>query len=75
MGFVFVNLVPQARKRNKIIPESTLLKNGNSIEYMFVRIVDRPDRKGVKYRQTDVTSNFSLMSMKGHKIARQSFHV
>jgi hypothetical protein len=27
-GFFFVNLVPQARKRNKIIPEDTLLNNG-----------------------------------------------
>ena len=25
--------------------EETLLKNGNSIEYSFVRIVDHPDRK------------------------------
>jgi hypothetical protein len=30
---------------NKIIPEDTLLKNRNSIEYSFVRIVDHPDRK------------------------------
>jgi len=30
---------------NKIIPEDTLLKNGNSIEYSFVRTVDRLDRK------------------------------
>ena len=45
MGFFFVSLVPQTRKRDKIIPESTLLKNGSSIEYTFVRTVDRPDRK------------------------------
>ena len=44
-GFFFVNLVPRARKKNKIIPEDTLLKNGNSIEYSFVCTVDRPDRK------------------------------
>jgi hypothetical protein len=44
-GFFFVNLVPQARKRNKILPEDTLLQNGNSIEYSFVRIVDHLDRK------------------------------
>jgi hypothetical protein len=30
---------------DKIIPESTLLKNESSIEYTFVRTVDRPDRK------------------------------
>jgi hypothetical protein len=30
---------------NKIIPEDTLLKNGNSIEYTFVRTVDRLDQK------------------------------
>jgi hypothetical protein len=40
-----MSLVPQARKRDKITPESTLLKNKSSIEYTFVRIVDRPDRK------------------------------
>jgi hypothetical protein len=40
-GFFFVNLVPQARKWNTIIPEDTLLKNRNSIEYSFVRTVDR----------------------------------
>jgi hypothetical protein len=44
-GFFFVNLVPRARKRNKIIHEDTLLKNGNSIEYSFVHTVDRPDQK------------------------------
>jgi hypothetical protein len=44
-GLFFVSLVPQARKRNKIIPEDTLLKNWNSIEYSFVHTVDRPDRK------------------------------
>jgi hypothetical protein len=42
-AFFFVNLVPQARKRNKILPEDTLLKNWNSIEYTFVRTVDHPD--------------------------------
>ena len=40
-----MSLVPQAQKRDKIIPEDTLLKNRNSIEYTFVRTVDRPDRK------------------------------
>jgi hypothetical protein len=30
---------------NKIVPEDTLLKNGNSIEYTFVRTVDRLDRR------------------------------
>jgi hypothetical protein len=44
-GFFFVDLVPQARKRNKNIPEDTLLKNQNSIERSFIRTVDRPDRK------------------------------
>ena len=44
-GFFFINLVPQARKRNTIIPEDTLLKNRNLIEYSFVRTVGRPDRK------------------------------
>jgi hypothetical protein len=43
--FFSVNLVLRAQKRNKIIPKSTLLKNGNSIEYTFVRIVDCPDQK------------------------------
>ena len=73
-GFFFVSLVPQAQKRDKIIPESTLLKNGSSIEYTIIRTVDRPDRKRGN-RRTDVTSNFSLTSVTGHKIARQSFHV
>jgi hypothetical protein len=41
----FVNLAPQAQKRNKILPEDTLIKNGHSIEYSFVRTVDHPDRK------------------------------
>jgi hypothetical protein len=59
----------------KMIPESTLLENRSSIEYTFVRTVDRPDRKRVNYHRTDVTSNFSLTSVKGHKIVRQSFHV
>jgi hypothetical protein len=39
------SLTMDSRKRDKIIPESTLLKNGSSIEYTFVRTVDRPDRK------------------------------
>jgi hypothetical protein len=30
---------------NKIIPEDTLLKNQNSIEYSFFRTVDHPDQK------------------------------
>jgi hypothetical protein len=30
---------------NKVIHEDTLLKNENSIEYTFVRTVDRLDRK------------------------------
>jgi hypothetical protein len=43
LGSFFVSLVPRARKRDKIIPKSTLLKNGSSIEYTFVRTGDRPD--------------------------------
>jgi hypothetical protein len=41
---------------------------------LFVQLTIQTE-KGVNYHQTDVTSNFSLTSVKGHKIARQSFHV
>jgi hypothetical protein len=44
-GFLFRRFSPSGPKRNKIIPEDTLLKNRNSIERSFVRAVDRPDRK------------------------------
>jgi hypothetical protein len=41
----FVNLISHARKRVKIMLENTLLENRSSLEYTFVRIVDRLDRK------------------------------
>jgi hypothetical protein len=44
-GFLFRRFSPSGPKRNKIIPEDTLLKNGDSIECSFIRTVDRPDRK------------------------------
>ena len=47
------------------VPQSTPL---------FVQLTVRTE-KGVNYRQTNVTSNFSLTSVKGHKITRQYFHV
>jgi hypothetical protein len=41
----FINLVPQARKRVKLIPENTLLANRRFLEYTFIRTIDHPDRK------------------------------
>jgi hypothetical protein len=44
-GFLFRRFSPSGPKRNKNIPEDTLLKNGDSIECSFIRTVDRLDRK------------------------------
>jgi hypothetical protein len=60
---------------NKIIPEDTLLKNGNSIEYSFVRTVDHPDRKRGKLPPDRHDFKFQFNEHEGHKIARQYFHV
>jgi hypothetical protein len=41
---------------------------------MFVHLTIQTE-KGVNYGQIDVPSNFNLASVKGNKIAWQSFHV
>jgi hypothetical protein len=71
----FVNLVPKAQKTVKLIPKNTLLANRSSYSIpLFIKLTIQTE-KGVNYHQTDVSSSFSLVSVKDNKIARQSFHV